>query len=191
MGLPLGFLVLILATVGYSAFSYNTSQATDSTLTFISANKKTRDVDPEYRCTGPPAYGPDRRPPISDCDLTIERLPNEGTVELFHLGGDTGIYQLPLRLKTFDCRLTVDIHKFFLADMYTWRGVREAATNLSFACQSPTNPSRTGGWTMTGILGRINISLAEPIFPPFKSNSTIELTEIPINAAATESRNLG
>lgn len=160
MGLPFGLLMLFLATVGYNGFSYNITQTTDSTLTVISASNEKIDLESEYICAKPPPDGPDNRPSALDCALSIRRLPNEGTEELFHLGGDADIYRLPRTVKTFDCRLTVDIHEFFLADMCTWGGVREAATNLTNACQSRGYSFRTGGWTMTGALGRINISLA-------------------------------
>ncbi|KAK0508481.1 hypothetical protein JMJ35_008757 [Cladonia borealis] len=188
MGLPFGLLMLILAAVGYSSSSYNTTQTTDSTLTFIPAsNEKT---DSEYRCNEQPIHGPDRRPLAADCVLSIGRLPDEDTEELFHVGGDAGIYQLPWILTTFDCRLTVDIDRFFIADTYTWLGVKEAALYLTYACRDPIYPSRTGGWTMIGKLGRINISLAAPVFPTlvqsFRSNSSIGPTQIFVNGTATE-----
>ena len=176
MGLPFGLLMLILAAVGYSSTSYNTTQTTDSTLIVIPAsNEKTKS---EYRCNKQPIRGPDRRPPAADCALSIGRLPDEETEELFHVGGDAGIYQLPWILTTFDCRLTVDIDRFFIADTYTWLGVKEAALYLTYACQSPKDSSRTGGWTMTGKLGRINISLAAPVYPT--------LVQIVLNGTATE-----
>ena len=190
MGLPLGLLMLFLATVGYSGFSYNTTQITDSTLTVTSASNERIDLDPEYICAEPPPDGPDNRPSAFNCALCIRRLPNEGTEELFHIGGDAGIYRLPRTVTAFDCRLAVDIHKFFLADMSTWRGVREAATNLTYACQSRDYSFRTGGWTMTGRLGRINISLVEPVRPPwvqkFGDNSTIGLEGSLSDGSATE-----
>ena len=177
MGLTLGLLMLILAAVGYSSSSYNTTQTTDSNLTGIPASNEKTDF--EYRCNNKPRRGPDRRPPAADCVLSIGRLPDEGTEELFHVGGDANIYQLPWILRTFDCRLTVDIDRYFIADTYTWLGVKEAALYLTYACQSPTYPSRTGGWTMTGKLGRINITLAAPVFP-------IGLAQVFVNGTATE-----
>ena len=188
MGLPFGLLMLILAAVGYSSTLYNTTQTIVSTLTVIPAsNEKT---DSEYRCNKQPIRGPDRRPPAADCALSIGRLPDEETEELFHVGGDAGIYRLPWILTTFDCRLTVDIDRFFLADTYTWLGVKEAALYLTYACQSPKESARTGGWTMTGKLGRINISLAAPVFPTLvqslRSNNTIRLAQNFVNGTATE-----
>ena len=189
MGLPFGLLMLFLATVGYSGFAYNTTQTTDSTSTVISTSNERLDLDPQYICAEPPSHGPDNRPSALNCALSIRRIPNEGTEELFHIGGDAGIYRLPRTVTAFDCRLTVDIHKFFLADMSTWRGVKEAATNLTHACQSRYS-FRTGGWTMTGTLGRINVSLVKPVRPPwvqkFRNNSTIGLGGSLSNGSATE-----
>lgn len=180
--------MLILAAFGYSSSSYNTTQTTDRTLTFIPASNEKTDL--EYRCNKQPIHGPDRRPPAEDCALSIGRLPDEGTEELFHVGGDAGIYRLPWILTTFDCRLTVDIDRFFIADTYTWLGVKEAALYLTYACRSPTDPSRTGGWTMIGKLGRINISLAAPVFPTLvqssRSNSSIGPAQNFVNGTATE-----
>ena len=180
--------MLILAAVGYSIPSYNTTQTTKSTSTIIPANNKK--TDSEYKCTEQPRHGPDRRPLAADCVLSIGRLPDEDTEELFHVGGDAGIYQLPRILTTFDCRLTVDIDRFFIADTYTWLGVKEAALYLTYTCRDPIYPSRTGGWTMIGKLGRINISLAGPVIPTlvqgFGSNSSIGPAQIFINGTATE-----
>ena len=189
MGLPFGLLMLILAAVGYSSSSYNTTtEIIDSTLTVIPATNEKRDL--EYKCHKQPLKGPDRRPPTADCALSIGRLPDEGTEELFYVGGDAGIYQLPQILTTFGCRLTVDIHRYFITDTDTWLGVKEAALYLIYACQSPTHPSRTGGWTMTGKLGRINISLAAPVFSTpvqsSRSNNTTGLAHIFVNGTATE-----
>ena len=188
MGLFFALLMLILAAVGYSSSSYNTTEITDSTLIVIPASNEKRDL--EYRCSKQPLRGPDRRPPAADCALSIGRLPDEESEELFHVGGDAGIYQLPQILTTFDCRLTVDIDRFFIADTDTWLGVKEAALYLTYACQSPTYPSRTGGWTLTGKLGRINISLAAPVYPTlvqnFRSNNTIGLKDIFVNGTTTE-----
>ena len=187
MGLPLGLLMLFLATFGCSGLSYN---IIDSALTVTSANSERIDSDSEYICAKEPLSGPDNRPSAFNCALCIRRLPNEDTEELFHIGGDPGIYRLPRTVTAFDCRLVVDIHKFFLADMATWSGVKEAATNLTYACQSRDYSFRTGGWTMTGRLGRINISLVEPVRPPwvqnFRDNNTIGLGEPLSNGSATE-----
>lgn len=188
MGLPIGLLMLILAAVGYSTSLYNTTEINDSTLTVIPATNEKRDL--EYRCHKQPIKGPDRRPPAADCALSIGRLPDDGTEELFHVGGDEGIYRLPQILTTFDCRLTVDIDRYFIADTDTWLGIKEAALYLIYACQSRTYPARTGGWTMTGKLGRINISLAAPVFSTLvqssRSNNTTGLAHISVNGTATE-----
>ncbi len=187
MGSQLGLLMLILATIAYSGSPYNTTKTTKSTSSVdTGSNEK---IYSEYICTREPIFRPDGRPPASDCTLTTQRLPNESNDALFHIGGDPGIYQLPWIVTNFDCELTVDIDGFHLADFYNWLGVRETATNLNYGCRSSAYPYRTGGWTMTGNLGRINVSLAEPVPPPpaqsFRSNSTIGLVGILVNGTET------
>ena len=179
--------MLILATINYSASSYNTTQTRKSTSTVISSSdEKTYS---EYRCTRR-MFRQERGPLASNCALTIQRLPKESNDALFHVGGDPGIYRLPWVVTVFDCELTVDIDVFHLADFYNWLGVRETATNLNSFCGSYAYPFRTGGWTLTGNLGRINVSLAEPVpLPPvqsFGSNSTIGLAGIQMNGTETE-----
>ena len=179
MGSRLALLMIVLATVNYSASSYNTTQTRNGTSTSIPGSDEKTSL--EYECTAR-MFRQVRGPLASDCTLAIERLPKESNDALFHIGGDWSIYQLPWRVTMFGCKLTVDIDAFFLADFYNWLGVIEAATNLNYVCRSYAYPFHTGGWTMTGNLGRINVSLVQSVTPwmlqSLGTNSSIAVADL-------------
>ena len=47
----------------------------------------------------------------------------------------------------------------FDTDVYTWLGIKNAATELSIACHTSGRTAKTGGETITGMRDRIKIEL--------------------------------
>lgn len=161
--MPLGLLTLLFIGLASGASIINSIQITNATSNATLADGNPLDI---VECTPKPPTPKDTRPLLAWCRTTVEiyPFPKSETIGIFHVSGEPDEFKLPFTASIEDktsggCEITVDI-PYHVSDSYSWFKIWQDTKNLMETCREEhTNYPHTGGYTMTGNLGKIKITI--------------------------------
>jgi hypothetical protein len=163
-----GLLIIFSATLAGSAVIENITQ--NITSSFTTADQYDKPLRPE--CLKPSRLF-DLRPRVIDCGRILDDLPQSEELADFHIQGEKDDYKLPWEKTRETCQVSIELNKFWVADIGSWMGIKLVALNLSTSCRSYTKDPRTGGSAVTGTGGRIKITLRKNPYYGIDKNPTV------------------
>lgn len=73
---------------------------------------------------------------ITDCFKALRRLPDTDSSGIFHSGGPSDVFQLPISSATGACRVLFEMRSSLTRERSSWVVARTAASELLWACLS-------------------------------------------------------
>ena len=98
-----------------------------------------------------------------DCLQAINHLPPTNAPGTFHISGEDDHFRLPRGITYGNCHIEVDLLRGYAEETSNWNVVRQAATELVWACVRPNmHIMNKGGYTTTGPRDALFIKLQKP-----------------------------